>query len=67
MTSRAGPASGPAQSRNSSVTTASAVVGTALVDALRGSLDPNGKATAKTVGAVAELAAALAAGVRGAK
>ncbi len=43
-----------------------AVVGTALVDALSGSLD-NGKATAKTVGAVADLAAALAAGVRGAK
>jgi tryptophan synthase alpha chain len=44
-----------------------AVVGTALVDALRGSLDPDGKATAKTVTAVAELAASLAAGVRGAK
>jgi tryptophan synthase alpha chain len=44
-----------------------AVVGTALVDALRGSLDANGKATAKTVTAVADLAAALAQGVRGAK
>jgi tryptophan synthase alpha chain len=44
-----------------------AVVGSALVDALRGSLDSNGKATAKTVGAVSELAAALAAGVRAAK
>ena len=44
-----------------------AVVGTALVDALRGSLDAEGKATAKTVTAVADLAAALAAGVRGAK
>jgi tryptophan synthase alpha chain len=44
-----------------------AVVGTALVDALRGSLDADGKATAKTVTAVAELAASLAAGVRGAK
>ncbi len=43
-----------------------AVVGTALVDALSGSLD-NGKATAKTVSAVADLAASLAAGVRGAK
>jgi tryptophan synthase alpha chain len=41
-----------------------AVVGTALVDALRGSLDPDGRATAKTVGAVADLAAALARGVR---
>ena len=44
-----------------------AVVGTALVDALRGSLDPEGRATAGTVGAVADLAAALARGVRGAK
>ncbi|MFZ1968399.1 MAG: tryptophan synthase subunit alpha [Bradyrhizobium sp.] len=44
-----------------------AVVGTALVDVLRGSLDTENNATAKTVGAVAELAAALAAGVRGAK
>jgi tryptophan synthase alpha chain len=44
-----------------------AVVGTALVDALRGSLDPEGRATAKTVGAVADLVASLARGVRGAK
>jgi tryptophan synthase alpha chain len=44
-----------------------AVVGTALVDALRSSLDSEGKATAKTVAAVAELTAALAAGVRSAK
>jgi tryptophan synthase alpha chain len=44
-----------------------AVVGTALVDALRGSLDSEGKATAKTVSTVAELARALAAGVRAAK
>jgi tryptophan synthase alpha chain len=44
-----------------------AVVGTALVDALRGSLDAEGRATAKTVSAVADLAAALAQGVRGAK
>ena len=44
-----------------------AVVGTALVDALRGSLDGEGRATAKTVGAVADLAASLAKGVRGAK
>jgi tryptophan synthase alpha chain len=34
---------------------------------LRGSLDSNGKATAKTVSAVAELATALSAGVRAAK
>ena len=44
-----------------------AVVGTALVDALRGSLDSAGRATAGTVDAVAGLAAALAQGVRGAK
>jgi tryptophan synthase alpha chain len=44
-----------------------AVVGTALVDALRASLDGEGRATAKTVGAVADLAASLALGVRGAK
>jgi len=44
-----------------------AVVGTALVDALCGSLDADGKATSKTVAAVADLAASLAAGVRGAK
>jgi len=44
-----------------------AVVGTALIDALKGSLDADGKATSKTVAAVADLTAALAAGVRGAK
>jgi tryptophan synthase alpha chain len=44
-----------------------AVVGTALVDALRGSLDTEGRATARTVGAVADLTASLAQGVRGAK
>jgi tryptophan synthase alpha chain len=44
-----------------------AVVGTALVDALRASLDSEGRATPKTVGAVADLVAALAQGVRGAK
>ena len=44
-----------------------AVVGTALVDALRGSLDAEGKATAGTVGAVADLASSLAQGVRGAR
>jgi tryptophan synthase alpha chain len=43
------------------------VVGTALVDALRGSLDPDGRATSRTVTAVADLAASLAQGVRGAK
>jgi tryptophan synthase alpha chain len=44
-----------------------AVVGTALVDAVRGSLDAEGRATARTVGAVADLVASLAQGVRGAK
>ena len=44
-----------------------AVVGTALVDALRASLDGEGRATPKTVSAVADLAAALAQGVRGAR
>ncbi|WP_407177680.1 tryptophan synthase subunit alpha [Bradyrhizobium sp. STM 3562] len=44
-----------------------AVVGTALVDALRASLDAKGQATANTVDAVAELAASLAQGVRGAQ
>jgi tryptophan synthase alpha chain len=43
------------------------VVGSALVDALRASLDRNNKATKKTVKAVAELVASLAEGVRGAK
>jgi tryptophan synthase alpha chain len=43
------------------------VVGTALVDALRGSLDAEGRATSGTVGAVADLVAALAQGVRGAR
>jgi len=44
-----------------------AVVGSALVDVLRGSLDADNKATAKTVGAVVGLATELATGVRGAK
>jgi tryptophan synthase alpha chain len=44
-----------------------AVVGTVLVDALRGSLDAEGRATAKTVGAVADMVSSLAQGVRGAK
>jgi tryptophan synthase alpha chain len=44
-----------------------AVVGTALVDALCASLDTEGRATPMTVGAVADLVAALAQGVRGAR
>ena len=41
--------------------------GSALIDALRATLDSEGRATAKTVPAVADLTAALAQGVRGAK
>jgi tryptophan synthase alpha chain len=44
-----------------------AVVGTALVDALRGALDASGRGTAKTTGAVADLVSALAQGVKGAR
>lgn len=44
-----------------------AVVGSALIDALRATLDSENRATAKTVPAVADLAAALARGVHGAK
>jgi tryptophan synthase alpha chain len=44
-----------------------AVVGTALVEALAASLDAQGCATSRTVDAVADLVAALAQGVRGAK
>jgi len=43
------------------------VVGSALVDAVRASLDPQGRATEKTVPAVTDLVAALAAGVRRAR
>ena len=42
------------------------VVGSALVSVLKGSLDPNDKATEKTVSGVVDLVAALARGVRGA-
>jgi tryptophan synthase alpha chain len=42
------------------------VVGSALVEAIRASLDADGKATARTVTAVADLVASLAEGVRGA-
>ena len=44
-----------------------AVVGSALVDALKATLDADGRATATTVSAVTDLVAALAAGVRGAQ
>jgi tryptophan synthase alpha chain len=42
------------------------VVGSALIDALKASLDKNGKATRKSVKAVTDLVTALADGVRGA-
>ena len=41
-----------------------AVVGSAIVDALKGSLDEEGRATTKTVGAVTKVVGALANGVR---
>jgi len=44
-----------------------AVVGSALIEALRGTLDADGKASAKTLPAVTDLVAALAKGVRSAK
>ena len=44
-----------------------AVVGTALVDALKASLDAEDRATPKTVSAVADLVAGLAQGVHGAR
>jgi tryptophan synthase alpha chain len=43
------------------------VVGSALVDAIKNSLDKSGKATGRTVKAVTALVAELAGGVRGAK
>jgi tryptophan synthase alpha chain len=43
------------------------VVGSALVEAVRQSLDQNGKATGRTVNAVTDLVAELADGVRGAR
>jgi tryptophan synthase alpha chain len=42
------------------------VVGSALIDALKASLDKNGKATRKSVKAVTDLVSAIADGVRGA-
>jgi tryptophan synthase alpha chain len=43
------------------------VVGSALIDALKGSLDKDGRATTKTVSAVTDLVSSLAAGVRSAR
>jgi len=55
-----------AQSRTIAEAADGVVVGTALVDALKNSLDANNQATPRTVAAVADLVAELAAGVRGA-
>jgi tryptophan synthase alpha chain len=57
----------PEAARGIAASADGAVVGTALVDALRASLDSGGRATANTVDAVADLAASLAQGVRGAR
>jgi tryptophan synthase alpha chain len=57
----------PDQARAIAARADGAVVGTALVDALSASLDAKGRPTASTVAAVADLVAALAQGVRGAK
>jgi tryptophan synthase alpha chain len=57
----------PDQARAIAARADGAVVGTALVDALSASLDAEGRPTASTVPAVADLVAALAQGVRGAK
>jgi len=43
------------------------VVGSALIEAVRGSLDPDGKATPKTVAAVGDVVRTLAKGVHGAR
>jgi tryptophan synthase alpha chain len=57
----------PENARAIAATADGAVVGTALVDTVRGSLDTEGRATGRTVGAVADLVSSLAQGVRGAK
>src|SRR6202045_1146486 len=57
----------PQAARAIAQTADGAVVGTALGGALRSSRNADGRATAKTVDAVADLVASLAQGVRGAK
>ncbi len=57
----------PEAARNIAQAADGAVVGSALIDVLRATLDADGRATAKTVPAVVDLAAALAQGVHGAK
>ncbi len=56
-----------AQARAIAVNADAVVVGSALVDALRASLDKNGKPGAGTVKAVSDLVASLAQGVRSAR
>ncbi len=55
------------QARAIAQTADGVVVGSALIDALKASLDVDGKAQAASVGAVTKLVASLAAGVRSAK
>jgi tryptophan synthase alpha chain len=55
------------QARTIAAGTDGVVVGSALVEALRGSLDKNGKASPGTVKAVTDLVSALAEGVRAAR
>src|SRR5215207_1404316 len=55
------------QARAIAQTADGVVVGSALVDAVKNSLDADGKATSRTVAAVTALVAELAEGVRGAK
>ena len=57
----------PAAARDIAQAANGAVVGSALIDVLRETLDANDKATAKTVPAVADFVSSLAQGVRGAK
>src|SRR3982075_1564285 len=57
----------PAAARAVAENSNGAVVGAALVDAVEGSLDAEGRATVGTVAAVADLTASLAQGVRAAK
>lgn len=57
----------PEQAANIARIADGAVVGSALVDAVKTSLDDNGKATAQTVPAVLDLVGALADGVRNAR
>ena len=55
------------QARDIAGTANGAVVGSALVDAVKATLDPEGRGTGKTVHAVTAMVSSLAAGVRSAK